>query len=74
MFDVQSPRFGYHVAFHAGEINHCPGCGKTQWLVGRLTAECAFCKTAIPISAAGTTGIGLFRGQARQPARVPLAA
>lgn len=33
--------------YHFGETNHCPGCGRTQWLVGRVTAECAFCHTAL---------------------------
>src|SRR3546814_1132961 len=40
---------GYRVAFHADEVNHCPGCGGTQWLVGRLVAECAFCAAAVPL-------------------------
>jgi hypothetical protein len=33
-----------------GEVNHCPGCGRSQWLIGRLSAECAFCSTAVPLS------------------------
>lgn len=74
MFDIVQPRSGYRVAFRDGEINHCPGCSKTQWIVGRLTAECAFCATAIPISAAGMTGAGLFRGGHRKSAHIPLAA
>lgn len=24
------------------ETNPCPGCGQSHWMVGRLTAECAF--------------------------------
>jgi hypothetical protein len=43
--------------FIAGETNHCPGCGRSQWLVGRITAECAFCHSALPL--------------AEQPARQP---
>lgn len=27
----------------------CPGCGRSSWLIGRLSAECAFCGTAIPL-------------------------
>jgi hypothetical protein len=27
---------------------HCPGCSHSNWLVGRITAECAFCGTALP--------------------------
>jgi len=30
----------------------CPGCGRNQWLVGRMLAECAFCSTAVPIAEA----------------------
>ena len=26
---------GYHAVYHDGEVNHCPGCGRTHWLVGR---------------------------------------
>ncbi|RIA37927.1 hypothetical protein DFR49_3817 [Hephaestia caeni] len=52
---------GYRVAFHADEVNHCPGCGGTQWLVGRLVAECAFCAAAVSLASAGMTGAGLFR-------------
>lgn len=36
--------------YHFGETNHCPGCGRTQWHVGRTLAECAFCSTALPLS------------------------
>jgi hypothetical protein len=27
---------------------HCPGCGHSNWLVGRSMAECAICATALP--------------------------
>lgn len=74
MFEFNQRRAGYRIAYRPGEANHCPGCSKTQWIVGRLTAECAFCATALPIVAAGMTGTGLFRGQPRRPVRVPLAA
>jgi hypothetical protein len=40
---------GYHAVYRDGEINHCPGCGRTHWLIGRLSAECAFCTTALPL-------------------------
>ena len=26
---------GYHAVYHDGEVNHCPGCGRTHWLIGR---------------------------------------
>src|SRR5262245_15942647 len=41
---------GYHVVYREHEVNHCPGCGRTQWLIGRVSAECAFCSTALPLA------------------------
>lgn len=39
----------------AGEVNHCPGCSRSQWHIGRTTAECVFCSTAIPLAEQTTT-------------------
>lgn len=74
MKDVHLPRYGYRMHYREGEVNHCPGCSQTQWIVGRLTAECAFCATAIPVRAAGMTGTGLFRVERRPASRFPIAA
>ena len=52
---------GFHVVYRSGEVNRCPGCGRTHWFVGRLLAECGFCATALPLADTGTTGAGLFR-------------
>lgn len=41
---------GYHAVYREGEVNHCPGCGRSQWYIGRQLAECAFCTTALPLS------------------------
>lgn len=41
---------GYQVLFRPNEANHCPGCGRSQWMVGRITAECVFCHTALPLA------------------------
>ena len=41
---------GYHAAYRDGEVNHCPGCGRSHWIIGRLSAECAFCSTALPLA------------------------
>lgn len=30
-------------AFRTDEPNRCQGCGSINWLVGRLSAECAVC-------------------------------
>jgi hypothetical protein len=43
---------GYHAVYHEHDVNHCPGCGRTHWLIGRISAECAFCSTALPLAAA----------------------
>ena len=47
---------GYHAVYRDGEINHCPGCGRTHWHIGRMSAECAFCSTALPLREALTQG------------------
>ena len=47
---------GYHAVYREHEVNHCPGCGRTQWLIGRVSAECAFCSTALPLKEALTHG------------------
>ncbi len=47
---------GYRVAFRPGEQNICPGCGQSHWMIGRMTAECAFCATALPINNGGSIG------------------
>src|SRR4051795_2206043 len=43
---------GYHAVYREHEVNHCPGCGRTHWLIGRVSAECAFCSTALPLAEA----------------------
>lgn len=45
---------GYSAVYRADRVNHCPGCGRSQWLIGRSTAECAFCATAIPLAASAS--------------------
>lgn len=50
----------FHVPiFRNGETNHCPGCGQVQWYIGRITAECPFCATALPLQHTGFEGMGL---------------
>ena len=41
---------GYRPMYHLDIVNHCPGCGKSQWHVGRFSAECAYCETALPLA------------------------
>lgn len=49
---------GYHVVYREHEVNHCPGCGRTHWYVGRVLAECAFCQTALPLETSSMVGQG----------------
>lgn len=51
---------GYHAVYRENEINHCPGCGRTHWYVGRFSAECGFCSTALPLADTGFVGEGLL--------------
>lgn len=41
---------GYYAIYRGDRVNHCPGCGRTHWLVGRMLAECGFCATALPLA------------------------
>lgn len=43
---------GYGFAYRIGEENRCPGCGNSNWYIGRLSAECAFCAVTLPFGAA----------------------
>ena len=59
---------GYYVAYREGEANRCPGCGRSHWHVGRLSAECGFCGTALPLTDSLGAGAGLFRCRGRSHA------
>lgn len=43
---------GHHVVYRTNASNHCPGCGRSHWYIGRITAECGFCGTAVPLAEA----------------------
>lgn len=45
-----TPRSGYVPLYRADIENVCPCCGQRQWFIGRSTAECAFCATALPLA------------------------
>ena len=60
-FGIRQAHTGYRVAYRPDQTNHCPGCGQSHWMLGRLTAECAFCGTALPLNAGAASGAGLFR-------------
>ena len=59
VFERASPSFaatlaqrGHHIVYRTNESNHCPGCGRSHWYIGRVSAECGFCGTAIPLAEA----------------------
>lgn len=59
VFERASPSFaatlaqrGHHIVYRTNTDNHCPGCGRSHWYIGRMSAECGFCGTAIPLAEA----------------------
>ncbi len=60
-FGISRAHTGYRVGYRPEQANHCPGCGRSHWVIGRLTAECAFCATALPLVAGGSFGTGVMR-------------
>jgi len=49
---------GHHIIYRANAENHCPGCGRSHWHIGRITAECGFCGTAVPLAEARHDEVG----------------
>ena len=49
---------GYFVVYRENQVNHCPSCGRSHWYVGRVSAECGFCATALPLAEATARGPG----------------
>ena len=45
-------RRGHHIVYRANAENQCPGCGRSHWYIGRVSAECGFCGTAVPLAEA----------------------
>ncbi|EQB17226.1 hypothetical protein RLDS_04555 [Sphingobium lactosutens DS20] len=58
--------------YRPGRAMPCPSCGESQWLVGRVMAQCACCDAAMPIDGAyrGWSGGG---ASFRRPERLPIA-
>jgi hypothetical protein len=51
-FAASLAKRGHHIVYRANASNHCPGCGRSHWYIGRVSAECGFCGTAIPLAEA----------------------
>ncbi|HYJ82402.1 MAG TPA: hypothetical protein VEW26_06105 [Allosphingosinicella sp.] len=64
---------GYCIQYRENEVNHCPSCGRSHWYVGRVSAECGFCATALPLAAAASRGAGT-RGRGHRPTAMSEAA
>ena len=56
---------GHHIVYRANSHNHCPGCGRSHWYIGRISAECGFCGTAIPLAEAKLDQLGTGRPSAK---------
>jgi hypothetical protein len=39
---------GFVPVYRTGTL--CPGCHRESWIVGRQSAECAFCGAALPLA------------------------
>lgn len=61
---------GHHVVYRANESNRCPGCGRAQWYIGRMTAECGFCGTAVALAEAKWSGSGTVSAPVAPPEEV----
>ena len=53
---------GYCIIYRENEVNHCPGCGRTHWYVGRVSAERGFCSTALPLAEAAAVAAAHIAG------------
>ena len=49
---------GYHVVYRGDGTDRCPGCDRQHFIIGRFSAECAFCGTAVMLPAAPLIGGG----------------
>jgi hypothetical protein len=47
---------GFQFVYRLDTVNHCPACGRTHWHIGRFSAECGFCATALPLVELGNLG------------------
>lgn len=61
------PMRGYAALYRDGQVNHCPGCGRSHWHIGRVLAECGFCATALPLQDASTRGAAAVHTRNNRP-------
>ena len=68
-FAATLPDRGHHIVYRASASSHCPGCGRSNWYIGRITAECGFCGTAVPLAEASSTYSSTGARSAKRPSR-----
>lgn len=61
MIKVRLPRAHIAGRYRGDGTDRCPNCDRSQWIIGRSTAECAFCSTAIPLAEATRSAAPRFR-------------
>jgi hypothetical protein len=59
--DHDPARLGQYAVYRPNRPNPCPNCGQSQWIVGRVSAECAVCATALPLVEASMSAENLLR-------------
>lgn len=63
---MQDPnKRGYGIVYREGGVTLCPGCGRNHWHIGRVSAECGFCQTALPLESAAAGGGTIVQGKRR---------
>jgi len=51
--------------YRQGGTMRCPDCGQSQWLVGRMVAECACCEAALPLDLGYRTWLDMAKAPPR---------
>jgi hypothetical protein len=49
-------KHGLRYLYRPAKANVCPGCGQSNWYVGRESAECAFCGTVLLLAQTALNG------------------
>ena len=52
----------FALVYRQNAVNHCPGCTHTNWMIGRMVAECGFCGTVLPLRDSALLAPGQVRG------------
>lgn len=72
-FGIRRALESVRLVYRPRETNLCPGCGQSHWMIGRMTAECAHCGTALPLHAGASAGHSALSSRAANGSS-PLAA